>query len=129
MSKQSPTTEDDKRRTEYFSILISELRNCNPAFNRQVAVKHLLFCNMFLIILKTFQTKQKQAIPKNTLQVGEKSGNIFRVTRYLRKVIPMTTRFHLQLITLTTDLRSICSILITYTVTVLTASMLSNVVL
>jgi hypothetical protein len=29
---QSPTTESDKRRAEYFSIFISELRYCNPAF-------------------------------------------------------------------------------------------------
>jgi hypothetical protein len=32
MLKQSPTTEGDKRRAEYFSIFISELRYCNPAF-------------------------------------------------------------------------------------------------
>ena len=32
MLKQSSTTEDDKRREEYFSIFISELRYCNPAF-------------------------------------------------------------------------------------------------
>ena len=32
MMKQLPTTEDDKRRTEYLSICISELRNSNPAF-------------------------------------------------------------------------------------------------
>jgi len=32
MLKQSPATEGDKRRAEYFSIFISELRNCNPAF-------------------------------------------------------------------------------------------------
>jgi hypothetical protein len=33
MLNQSPTTEGDKRREEYFSIFISELRYCNPAFS------------------------------------------------------------------------------------------------
>jgi hypothetical protein len=32
MLKQLPTTEGDKRREEYFSIFISELRYCNPVF-------------------------------------------------------------------------------------------------
>jgi len=32
MLKQSPTAEGDKRGAKYYSIFISELRYCNPAF-------------------------------------------------------------------------------------------------
>jgi hypothetical protein len=53
MLKQSPTTEGDKSRAEYFSIFISELRYCNPALkfgNKNINLDIIRSLHMFKLV-------------------------------------------------------------------------------